>query len=66
MNTVAINSLQRRINKTKTLITSLSGVHLTFPLCHSMSLLFFWASQTTSAFSNAISSDAHGEEPQWF
>lgn len=41
MDAVAINSLQRRINKTKALITSLSGVHLTFPLCHSMSLIFF-------------------------
>lgn len=58
MNTVAINSLHRRINKTKTLITSLWGAFDIHPLPQHDVACFLGKSQTTSAFSNAISSDA--------
>lgn len=58
MNTVAINSLHRKINKTETLITSLRGAFDIPPLPQRDVACFLGQSQTTSAFSNAISSDA--------
>lgn len=58
MNTVAINSLHRKISKTKTLITSLWGAFDIPPLPQHDVARFLGTCQTTSAFSNAISSDA--------
>lgn len=55
---VAINSLQKRRNKINTLIASLWGAFDLPPLSQHDIACFLGKSQTTCAFSNAISSEA--------
>lgn len=58
MNTVAINSQHRRTNKIKTVITSLWGALDVLPLAQHDIACFLGRSQSASAFSSAVSSDA--------
>lgn len=64
MNNVAINFLQKR-SKIKTLITSLWGAFDFPPVPQHDIASFLGKSQTTCAFSKAISSEADWEEPLW-